>query len=300
MRVQFLTIFFITYTLCCTGAYAWTKLFLFTRTNPNNYVEVTGSLVGTPYSKLRLTKIIIHGFGNSADTDEINDIKNALLEKENVNVFVIDWSGGSAPPNYIAAANNVKKCGADTAKFLIDNQIDGYKVHCIGHSLGAHSCGFIGKQLKLKRITGLDPAGPLFVNVDPSDRLDKTDADLVDVINTNSVWGISQSIGHKNFYPNGGKIQPGCWFKNSVNNDERDNGVSCSHNRSRKYFIESIRLPCLFKSYRCDNYENFKNGQCKTCSSIYGCTTMGYIANSSKEYGDYFLDTDSKAPFCKG
>ena len=44
----------------------------------------------------------------------------------------------------------------------------GMKFHCVGHSLGSHTCGFAGKNfpklgLRMSRISGLDPAGPLFL-----------------------------------------------------------------------------------------------------------------------------------------
>ena len=73
-------------------------------------------------------------------------------------------------------------------------------VHCIGHSLGAQTCGLSGKDLiqdnlKYDRISGLDPAGPMFTtdvdyfefrypNIDPRSRLEPSDADFVDVIHT--------------------------------------------------------------------------------------------------------------------
>ena len=43
-----------------------------------------------------------------------------------------------------------------------------YSYHCVGHSLGSHTCGFAGKAmtklgLRLSRISALDPAGPLFL-----------------------------------------------------------------------------------------------------------------------------------------
>ena len=74
--------------------------------------------------------------------------------------------------------------------------------HCIGHSLGAHICGLTGKMLneqsaipKWNRISGLDPAGPLFFNdasffqihcaqCTEASRLNGTDAEIVDVIHT--------------------------------------------------------------------------------------------------------------------
>lgn len=43
------------------------------------------------------------------------------------------------------------------------------------------------------------------------DRLDKTDAIFVDIIHTNAGQnGFDRSIGHIDFYPNGGKKQPNC------------------------------------------------------------------------------------------
>jgi len=46
----------------------------------------------------------------------------------------------------------------------------------------------------------------------PKERLDKEDATFVDVIHTETgIQGISEPIGHVDFYPNNGKSsQPGC------------------------------------------------------------------------------------------
>lgn len=63
---------------------------------------------------------------------------------------------------------------------------------------------------------GLDPAGPLFEGYDVSVRLDKSDANYVDVVHSNGEaiyvggFGISEPIGHVDFYPNGGRAQRGC------------------------------------------------------------------------------------------
>jgi len=64
--------------------------------------------------------------------------------------------------------------------------------------------------------SGLDPAGPLFEGYDTSVRLDKSDANYVDVIHSNGEaiyvggFGIAEPIGHVDFYPNGGRAQRGC------------------------------------------------------------------------------------------
>jgi len=62
-------------------------------------------------------------------------------------------------------------------------------------------------------MTGLDPAGPKHINVDADYRLDKNDADQVDVIHTDSNgFGTKrdETVGHIDFFPNGGAKQPGC------------------------------------------------------------------------------------------
>jgi hypothetical protein len=62
----------------------------------------------------------------------------------------------------------------------------------------------------------MDPASPNFESQNATVRVDKTDAKFVDVIHTNgdSIFtgsvGMFTAVGHVDFYPNGGKQQPGC------------------------------------------------------------------------------------------
>lgn len=76
------------------------------------------------------------------------------------------------------------------------------KYHLIGFSLGAHMLGFTAKQFlkitgaKIDRISGLDPAGPCYYKLSADKRLDKGDANFVDIIHTDyATLGISSSIG---------------------------------------------------------------------------------------------------------
>ena len=90
-------------------------------------------------------------------------------------------------------------------------------VHCIGHSLGGQACGLSGKhlietggdKLKYDRISGMDPAGPLFCEdipypfdykyIDPKARIGPTDAHFVDVIHTDGGARYLQFIPQVNF-----------------------------------------------------------------------------------------------------
>lgn len=69
----------------------------------------------------------------------------------------------------------------------------------------------------MPRITGLDPALPGFITPNIDDKLDKTDAEFVDVYHTNAfMQGQFEESGHVDFYMNGGVIQPGCWAEKSM------------------------------------------------------------------------------------
>jgi hypothetical protein len=72
------------------------------------------------------------------------------------------------------------------------------------YSLGAHIAGLTGRILhitngrKVGRITGLDPALPLFDNKDSTWRLRYKDAEFVDVYHTSMIW--LKVDGHADFY----------------------------------------------------------------------------------------------------
>lgn len=133
----------------------------------------------------------------------------------------MDWENGATLPNYVRAAANTRLVGRQLAYLLKGleqhNKLNMSRVHLIGFSLGSHVAGFAGMELKgLQRITGLDPAGPLFESQHPQARLDDTDAGFVDVIHSNGEnlilggLGSWQPMGTVDFYPNGGRVQHGC------------------------------------------------------------------------------------------
>ena len=83
--------------------------------------------------------------------------------KENSNVLVVAWGNGSAFPLYNNASSNIRLVGKQAG--LVINDIrsvfyvanpTSFNVHCIGHSLGAHTCGYASRAstIPFARITG--------------------------------------------------------------------------------------------------------------------------------------------------
>lgn len=127
-------------------------------------------------------------------------ILSISCNKIGYNVIVVDWHKGGQLVNYLQAAGNTRVVGKMIAYFILQLQkATGVKTdsfHLIGHSLGSHIMGFAGEGTqtlkigKVNRISGLDPAGPAFINSDRMTKLDKTDANLVNIYHTNA-WLIT-------------------------------------------------------------------------------------------------------------
>ncbi|KFO98052.1 Pancreatic triacylglycerol lipase, partial [Calypte anna] len=157
-------------------------------------------------------------------------------------------------------------------------------------------------------LAGLDPAQPYFQGTPAEVRLDKSDAEFVDVIHTDTAptipnlgFGMSPAVGHLDFYPNGGKQMPGCG-KNPVSQIIDLDGIwegkkeeltwahlftgtrdfmACNHLRSYKYYSDSIIYPDGFLGYSCASYELFESGNCFPCPKE-GCPNMGHYADKFK------------------
>ncbi|KAJ8409918.1 hypothetical protein AAFF_G00209590 [Aldrovandia affinis] len=184
--------------------------------------------------------------------------------------------------------------------------------HFIGISLGAHVSGFVGTLFdgKIGRITGLDPAGPMFKRADIYDRLDPTDALFVEAIHTDSdYFGISIPVGHIDFFLNGGMDQTGCArsrFASILAYFPVYGYVICDHMRAVHVYISALNSSCPLIGIPCSSYAHFLDGRCQDCQGIFGgtCPRIGLLENSGitvsplPQQEKAFLLTSSSAPFC--
>ncbi|XP_033628973.1 lipase member I-like [Asterias rubens] len=232
-------------------------------------------------------------------------LKEKLLQKEDLNVVLVDWGSG-ARDLYGQAVQNIRVVGRVVAKFAQFLNTEAgttfANMHLIGFSLGAHIAGYAGAyQPGIGRISGLDPAGPNFNLNDPACRLDPTDALFVDVIHSDAELlglGIEEAVGDVDFYVNGGKEQPGCPVTiRDIFDDISE--LSCNHSRACELYIDSVdETQCAITGFPCNSWEDFLAGKCNDCGAQ-DCPKLGYSANSSSLKGNIYLQTGSRSPFCK-
>nr|XP_027785075.2 lipase member I [Marmota flaviventris] len=194
-------------------------LMMYTRNNLNCAEPLLGlnNSLNVNFNTQKKTVWLIHGYRPMGSTPSwLSNFVRSLLHKEDINVIVVDWNHGATTFIYNRAVKNTRKVAetlTEYIQYLLTHGASLDNFHFIGMSLGAHISGFVGKIFHggLGRITGLDPAGPKFTGKPSNSRLDYTDAKFVDVIHSDAKGlGIQEPLGHIDFYPNGGKKQPGC------------------------------------------------------------------------------------------
>lgn len=280
---------------------------LFTKSNPVYPQRFTTADISdeniSNFNKSNPTVFIIHGWSGGEYEETQSPISVAYLdpdiEDEDFNVFNVDWSYYSVNPNYAESRYDAPKAALEIAEFIdVMNEKFGLEfktLTVIGHSLGAHVAGMVGKKVNngtIHTVYGLDPAGPLFSTSKPANRLASTDAEYVEVIHTDRVeYGYAKPLGQADFYPNWGRRQPGCKY---------DIG-GCSHRRSAWLFIDAIRMRSnnSFVPTKCLDYDSIKNE--RRCSVLVNNSVrMGHKGNYKVANGVYYLPTREDSPFGRG
>jgi len=273
--------------------------------------------VPTGFSPSRRTVILTHGWHEDGERDYLMELKDAMLQKDDYNVILVSWAANADSFYYPKAATNTRTVGAEVAwvvdHLVVKTQARHQNFWCVGFSLGAHVCGHMGMRTKSKigRVTGLDPTGMLFDKGD--DRtvgLNPTSGEFVDVIHTDGkgmMWhvGLLNPLGHMDFYPNKGSYQPGCMTRRKRDAGQQEMtlatkndawSMSCSAYRAVWYFLETIQEDpfCHVAKSKCSDEKNMP-GSCEAFGSI----RMGYHAEENIIPGLYYLETNSRAPYCK-
>merc|ERR1712083_679544 len=237
------------------------------------------------------TTFIAHGFTSKASIKEMCE-QWVLNYGDNVQVVCIDWRNLA----HLGFGHDMVHCGGEyncEAKNSVDvgiwlgrllhslvywTGLHVDKVHLIGHSLGAHVVGNMGRTFRslsgkqVARVTGLDPAGPLFVQNNyglHNYEIGRDSGAFVDIIHSNgdlnphaisithpttsAHFGDLHALGDVDFYPNGGRNQgaSGCPIRFGI----------CSHGRSYIYYLDSIlQAKSAFSSYPCTSPETCSKG----------------------------------------
>ncbi|XP_021453388.1 phospholipase A1 member A [Oncorhynchus mykiss] len=259
----------------------------------------------TYFNSSQPTKIIVHGYrALGSKPSWVKQLAQALLRVQDANVVVVDWIYGASLA-YNMVVENYKEVAIQISVLINQLQNHGCKLesfHFIGVSLGAHVSGFVGTLFKGKigRITGLDPAGPMFKRADTFDRLDPSDALFVEAIHTDAdYFGISISVGHADFFLNGGMDQAGCSRSRFTS---MYSYVICDHMRALHIYISALNGTCPLTGIPCSSYEDFLKGRCLGCPGR--CPRIGLLENSGltvfplPQPKKLFLLTTSAPPFC--
>ncbi|XP_046752950.1 lipase member H-like isoform X2 [Diprion similis] len=267
------------------------------------------------YESLPVT-FYIHGWRESCTNESSLTIVSALLSlNTGGHICCFDWSTISKH-DYVSAAIKVPEVGNVLGRDMASISDMGLAIDkrwFIGFSMGAHVAGCAGQYLietnhdRPTRITGLDPALPLFYppfSVENSCRLNSSQSHLVDVIHTDGgVYGVSDPIGTCDFFPNSGvRYQKNCpWLPNPFDISGILPTYRCSHDRSWMYMVEAIRNKSSHLAVQCNNAEDFYNESCsgnlivalgsylhvKSCSGTYYYETNGEPFYGRGEEGTY-------------
>ncbi|XP_055838377.1 pancreatic triacylglycerol lipase-like [Episyrphus balteatus] len=176
----------------------------------------------------------------------------------------------------------------------------------VAHSLGSQLAGMTGRAVILKsngtkiyRMAVLDAAFPLFfppflptVNQKDAEHLQSIHTDI-------GTYGQPISIGHVDFWPNGGRQgQPGCPQGLIVPLSPED---LCSHQRSWRFWAESVANSNedkpKFLGFPSRSYLQFLTaGKANLKNKP---VEMGINCPISAS-GNYYLKTNSQPPFARG
>nr|XP_019558099.2 lipase member H-like [Aedes albopictus] len=219
--------------------------------------------------------LIVHGWNGNISKPFMRNLTQNYVLYVDSNLCLVEWSSLAACEYSVVFEQGVKKVVNHLTRFVRFVHRNGMTyddITLVGHSLGAHIAGLVGKNLdgQIGAIYALDPAGVLFtfpLDVGEEKRLAPTDAQYVQAIYTSSgTLAMSIAAGHQNFWVNkdGAHPQPGCEDA-STETDEFERmyeAVGCSHRMALVYFTEALNPEVNFIMKRCYAYLMYQSGLC--------------------------------------
>ncbi|XP_075224958.1 lipase member H-like [Lycorma delicatula] len=264
--------------------------------------------MGSPHAQS--TQLIIQGY----------------VERGGSNVLGVDWKTLARGPWYGNAADEAQTAAKLLAewmnKVVSNNYTSWDKIHVVGFSLGAQVAGLTSKYLpqgsRVGRLTGLDPARPMFDDKLPEDRLDAEDSDFTTVLHTcGGFLAFTDPIGHVDFFPNGGENpQPPCKDKilNGILHKPKNGsarsfllrtdhgptkvfaGLVCSHYIALALWVESLRPNTTMIARHCSTWKNYLNNDCdKSVSGDYEVIMGENTPRSTR--GTFFIETPEEVSY---
>ncbi|XP_075158128.1 phospholipase A1-like [Haematobia irritans] len=267
--------------------------YLYTRNNTRegSMIRTSMSFRSSVFDGSKRTFVLVHGWTNNYLSEQMVEIRKAALKAFDCNVIVVDWARARSS-DYISSVVAAPRSGqimAEMIDFLSECcglSFDALTV--VGHSLGAHVAGQIGKNVRkgrVRTVIGLDPALPLFSYYKPKTRLAATDGVYVEAIHTNSgLWGFLKPIAKGDFYVNGGTLQPGCGT---------DYDGSCSHRRVTTYYAESLTIN-NYGTIKCNSY---RDALANRCGYVFSDTRLGGLRRPEDESsGSFYVPVHFTSP----
>ncbi|KAI1290933.1 Hepatic triacylglycerol lipase [Halotydeus destructor] len=200
----------------------------------------------------------------------------ADVARPRILVILVNWSHGSRAGlngtfQRQAAVNTIivgRQVGLLLDHIVVERVVPADRIHLIGEGMGAQVLHFAARWfttrrfeelqdvIRVGRLTALDPTSAHFEGFRPLfgewPHVSKLDATKVDVIITaggnfnglgsdplNGLVGMGQSVGFKNFYVNGGQVQPYC-----IGVPEYEHQLYydfCAHEMARDFFLYTLQ-----------------------------------------------------------
>ncbi|KAL4706568.1 hypothetical protein ACJJTC_015766 [Scirpophaga incertulas] len=306
-----------------------TRFILYTKKNPTDgqllNVNLNKTIIKSNFNPVRLTKMIIHGFIDTPLSNWVSEMKDELVKAGDFNVIVVDL--GRWKPAAVHASHSEHKARGAGSGALYQHTTERTRAESFGctHNWTLLRCTYC--RLRWRENTRPWKNNRAWIQPNPISKECQRTIFLLDFVFM-AGYGMSQPVGHLDFYPNNGKEQPGCdltegplvpltLVKQGLEEASRVL-VACNHVRAIKLFTESINGKCPYIGHQCPSYQHFLSGKCFHCG--HGCAVMGFHADSSpgliankdnetenevypSEERDtigakYYLSTGKEQPFC--